>query len=137
MEKHSTRFQEKIKVSILRAYSPALYRNFESLHLSNRLRYWNKTKSDVNGIILSTSWAYFDDKIFTSYFLLFLICNYKISFVTLEYNRLLCLKDYSNKDFMRTKKTSQLIIIENQSIYKNCLLSMQKKKNSTKFIYKN
>lgn len=34
----------------------------------------------------------------------------------------------SNKDFMRTKKTSQLIIIENQSIYKNCLLSMQKKK---------
>lgn len=29
---------------------------------------------------------------------------------------------------MRTKKTSQLIIIENQSIYKNCLLSMQKKK---------
>lgn len=46
----------------------------------------------------------------------------------MEYNRLLCLKDYSNKDFMRTKKTSQLIIIENQSIYKNCLLSMQKKK---------
>lgn len=34
----------------------------------------------------------------------------------------------SNKDFMRTKKTSQLITIENQSIYKNCLLSMQKKK---------
>lgn len=73
------------------------------------------------------------------YFLLsfFLIWNYEISFVTLEYNRLLCLKDYSNKDFIRIKKTSQLITIENQSIYKNCLLSMQKKKNSTKFIYKN
>lgn len=109
MEKRGTRFQEKIKVGISLYYKR--YRNFDSLYLSNRLRYRNKTKSDFNGIIFSIPWACFDDKIFS---LEISICNFEM-----QSSGISNIKIWFKKK-LYVPLIHQRFDQKSKSIYKNC-----------------
>ena len=71
--KHQLRFLEKKQVSVSRVYLQTsrrlkYYENFECLYLGNSLRYRDKTKSGLNGMISSTSRARFNGNM-THFFL--------------------------------------------------------------------
>ena len=102
------------------------YEYFESLYLGNRLKYRDNSKSGFNGMLFSTSWVGFDDKIFNLLFYTF----YKKS-QTREWNDLY--KDLStlvsdqNKlrsTFRNNKKISHILICNTISRTRGSLIPL-------------